>query len=264
LDTGAPRFTSGESFLGYIGSCIDITDHKQTAQTLQQSIAELERCNKELDDYTHVVSHDLKAPLRAISNLATWITEDAHHTLPEASRQDLVSLQRRAQRMENLLEDLRHYSRISRIGVETEVIQVGDFIHSIVDALHPPETFQIHVAAEMSTLTTPKEPLQQVLHHLIANAIKHHDRSDGCVDISARSTDAWIEFMVTDDGPGVPPEFHERIFQPFETLQPRDKVEGNGMGLAIVQKIVERYGGAINVASAPGQGATFRFTWPLY
>jgi signal transduction histidine kinase len=109
---------------------------------------------------------------------------------------------------------------------------------------------------------TAKVPLEAVFRNLINNAIKHHDRPDGRIEISCRENGAWYDFTVGDDGPGIPPESHEQIFQMFETLKPRDSVEGSGMGLAIIKKIVESMGGRVGVDSAVGQGARFRFTWP--
>jgi signal transduction histidine kinase len=101
-----------------------------------------------------------------------------------------------------------------------------------------------------------------VLRNLINNAIKHHDGLSGRVDVKARALDGWVEFSVCDDGPGIAPEYHERIFQMFQTLRPRDEVEGSGMGLAIVKKAVEEKGGRIRVESEAGRGACFVFTWP--
>ena len=111
-------------------------------------------------------------------------------------------------------------------------------------------------------ITDRKTPLEQVFRNLIGNAIKHHDRSDGCVHVSARRQGPFLEFTVADDGPGIQSEFHERIFRMFQALQRRDDVEGTGVGLAVVKKVVESQGGAIRVESADGKGAVFRFTWP--
>ena len=118
------------------------------------------------------------------------------------------------------------------------------------------------MSADMPTLDTAKTPLEQVIRNLIHNAVKHHDRTDGLVSVSCRSDDRFIEFAIADDGPGIEPRYHEQIFKLFATLRPRDEVEGSGMGLAIVKKLIERYGGTIRVDSEPGRGTTFRFTWP--
>ena len=116
----------------------------------------------------------------------------------------------------------------------------------------------------MPKLLATRTPLETVLRNLINNAIKHHDRADGHVHIVAEEHDDFVEFCVIDDGPGIHPQYHERIFELFQTLKPRDQVEGSGMGLAIVKKTVENYGGSITVESTEGEGATFRFTWPKW
>ncbi|MEZ4711762.1 MAG: PAS domain S-box protein [Caldilineaceae bacterium] len=238
--------------------------------TLEQRVLrrtdELERSNRELDQFAYVASHDLRAPLRAIDHLANWITEDVGNTLPPASQQHLTTLRGRIQRLEKLLEDLLAYSRVGRQLAAAEIVDSGHLVRQIVELLAPPAHFTVQVADDMPTLRTHRVPLELVLRNLIDNAIKHNDRIDGHVDgrigVSAAEQGDWIEFTVQDNGPGIAPAFHERIFQIFQTLQPRDEVEGSGMGLAVVKKAVESMGGAIRVESAEGRGAVFRFTWP--
>ncbi|MCB0082707.1 MAG: PAS domain S-box protein, partial [Caldilineaceae bacterium] len=231
-------------------------------QRIRSRTAELEHSNRELDQFAYVASHDLRAPLRAINHLANWIVEDANEVLPPASQQHLVTLRGRIQRMEKLLEDLLTYSRVGRRPTVVEQVASADLVAQIVEMLNPPSGFSVNAAGKLPTFSTQRVPLELVLRNLIQNAIKHHDRADGHVTVSVREEAEWIEFAVQDDGPGIAPAFHERIFQIFQTLQPRDDVEGSGMGLAVVKKVVESLGGAIAVDSAEGQGATFRFTWP--
>jgi signal transduction histidine kinase len=109
--------------------------------------------------------------------------------------------------------------------------------------------------------------LQQVFMNLVANAIKHHDRPDGRITVTCADPPAggdhpgMVEFAVADDGPGIEPQYHEKVFMIFQTLEARDKVEGTGVGLSVVRKIVESQGGSIRLESEKGKGATFRFTW---
>jgi PAS domain S-box-containing protein len=236
-------------------------------QTLEQRVAErtaeLERSLKELDQFAYIASHDLKAPLRAIGHLADWIVEDASELLPEPSKAHLMKLRGRISRMETLLNDLLTYSRLDRQYYKgIEPVDTSALVKEIIELLAPPPTFTITVQEEMPTLTTHRIPLELVFGNLIDNAIKHHHRTDGHVSISARDLGDWVEFSVADDGPGIDEAFHERIFQIFQTLQPRDQKEASGMGLAIAQKAVESRGGAITLTSTKGQGTTFRFTWP--
>lgn len=231
-------------------------------QQVQERTAELTKRLHELDQFAYVTSHDLKAPLRAIDHLAHWISDDAAALLPPKSREHLEKMRGRISRMDRLLDDLLDYSRADRYKYDTEKVDVAELFDEIVHLVTPPQGFAVSHATPLPVLRTPKTPLETVLRNLISNAIKHHDRSDGQVQVAVQELGGWFAFEVCDDGPGIAPEFHERIFQVFQTLKPRDTVEGSGMGLAIVKKIVEARGGAITVASSLGQGATFRFTWP--
>lgn len=240
----------------------EITERKRAEQAIQRYAADLERSNRDLDQFAYSASHDLKSPLRAIDNLAHWIAEDAGALLPAPTRADLELMQQRIKRMERLLDDLLAYSRVGRgTSHKREIVETGALVREVLALLCPPETFTVEVGP-LPTLTTHRAPLEQVFRNLIGNAIKHHDRRDGLVEISSRDAGAFVEFTVRDDGPGIPPEFHEQVFKMFQTLKPRDQVEGSGMGLALVKKIVENQTGQISLESAAGKGAAFRFTWP--
>jgi signal transduction histidine kinase len=239
---------------------------RQLNETLEDRVAartaELERSNRELDRFAYVASHDLKAPLRAIDNLANWIAADAAAILPEPSQEHLAKLRGRVRRMERLLDDLLTYSRAGRIQHQPERIETAALVRNTFELLAPPPDFMLVVAEPMPTFVTQRVPLETVLRNLIGNAIKHHTRHDGTVSVSAVADGDWLEFTVADDGPGVAPEYHERIFDMFQTLLPRDQIEGSGMGLAIVKKTVESVGGRVTLDSMPEQGARFSFTWP--
>ncbi|MFN8489360.1 MAG: ATP-binding protein [Caldilineaceae bacterium] len=260
--------------LRMIGAMLDVTARKQDEaallhlnQTLEQRVvertAELKQRNLELDQFAYVASHDLRAPLRAIDHLATWIEQDAGAQLPGPSLTHLITLRNRVKRMENLLNDLLAYSRAGRMQHQLEMVDTRDLVTDIVKFLAPPETFTVAPPEGLPILTTERVPLELVLRNLISNAIKHHDRFDGHIAISAQAAGDFIEFTVTDDGPGIAPMYHERIFQMFQTLKPRDLVEGSGMGLAIVKRMVESRKGKIQVESSGERGTTFRFTWPM-
>jgi signal transduction histidine kinase len=165
--------------------------------------------------------------------------------------------------MEKLLNDLLLYSRMGREYYQgLENVDLNRLIEEIIEVLSPPPGFTFQVQPNMPALMTYRTPLELVLKNLIENAIKHHHQATGQIQVSAVEQEGLIEFSVSDDGPGIDPMFHERIFQLFQTLQPRDKSEGSGAGLAIAKRAVESRGGAITVISAEGQGSIFRFTWP--
>ncbi len=235
-------------------------------ETLEERVAErtaeLERSNEELDRFAYVASHDLKAPLRAINNLALWIHEDAFESLPAVTQTHLAKLRGRVQRMEHLLDDLLVYSRTGRIQHAPQLVQTAPFVRGIFDLLAPPPDFTLIIHDVVPQLYTQRVPLETVLRNLMGNAIKHHDRPDGQVTVAMREASGWVEIEVADDGPGIAPSYHQRIFEMFQTLRPRDQVEGSGMGLAIVKKTVESLGGTIALESELGTGSRFRFLWP--
>ncbi len=280
--TAAPIRGEDGSTIGYVVVNRDMTARKRYEQQLEElnasleqrvreRTADLERSNRELDQFAYVASHDLKAPLRAIALLAEWIAEDAAPLLPPASLAHLAKLNGRVRRLDKLLSDLLDYSRAGRGDSESEQVDTRQLVQGIVDLLNPPPGFTIVVGDSLPVLLTERVPLETVLRNLIQNAIKHHDAPErGCVTISAapvateHGTEQGlvIEFAVADNGPGIAPEYHERIFKLFQTLRPRDQVEGSGMGLSVVKKTVESRGGAVRLVSQAGAGATFYFAWP--
>lgn len=271
LDTGTPRFMSDGSFAGYIGSCTDISERKLAEEALQLRADELanltavlEKKNQELDQFAYIVSHDLKAPLRAIANLSQWIEEDLHEKLTSDTRNQMNLLRGRVYRMEALIEGILEYSRVGRGKNGKEVVDVGDLLGNIIDSLAVPPQFTIEIEEKtgMPILMAERVPLEQVFTNLIGNAIGHHDRPDGKIWIAARERGEFYEFAVRDDGPGIAPQYHEKIFVIFQTSIARDRTENTGIGLSLVKKIVEDKGGLVWVESDPGKGATFYFTWP--
>ncbi|MBM0741420.1 PAS domain S-box protein [Phormidium sp. CLA17] len=233
----------------------------QLNRTLAQTATLLEERNRELDQFAHIASHDLKAPLRAISNLAEWIEDDLQGQLPAENQQQLRLLRKRVLRMEALITGLLDYSRVGRTQAAIESVSVRALLEEVIDSLDPPATFTIALASDLPTLPARQLLLRQVFANLIGNAIKHHDRPDGRITITASEQAAFYEFAVTDDGPGIAADYHDRIFVIFQTLIARDSKENTGVGLSIVKKIVEAQGGQIRVESELGQGTTFRFTW---
>ena len=234
---------------------------EQLNSLLLATTATLEKRNQELDQFAYVTSHDLKAPLRAIANLSEWIEEDLADKLDEESRRNMNLLRSRVHRLENLINGLLNYSRVGRVKSEPEPVDVAAMVAEIIDSLPIPEGLQIEIQGELPTFVTQLIPLQQVFNNLISNAIKHSDRDDAQIIISAQELDSHYEFAVSDNGCGIDPQFHDRIFTIFQTLESRDQKESTGIGLAIVKKAIENQGGKISVESAVNAGCTFRFTW---
>ncbi|HEV3299979.1 MAG TPA: ATP-binding protein [Planctomycetaceae bacterium] len=239
----------------------DISQRKAAEEQVRRYATELERSNRELNDFAYSASHDLRSPLRAIGQIAAWIGEDHGSELSEDVRNDLGLMQRRVQRMQSLLDDMLEFARVGRSDGDLSHVDCGQLAREIIETLPLPAGFTIEVGS-MPTILTHRTPLHQVLRNLIGNAVKHHNRPDGRVEVSSMDHGNQIEFIVHDDGPGIAQDYHDQIFRMFTTLKPRDAIEGSGMGLALVKKIVEGRGGAIQLESAEGRGATFRFTWP--
>lgn len=233
-----------------------------TANTLAQTSSILRKRNQELDQFAYVVSHDLKAPLRAIANLSSWIEEDLTDSMTEDTLHQMNLLRGRVHRMEALIEGLLQYSRIGRIQATSETVNVEKLLGEIIDSLAPSPGFAVEVAPGMPTFVAEKLPLQQVFSNLISNAIKHNRNLSGSVKISVKELDDFYAFSVADDGPGIAPQYHEKVFVIFQILEARDTVENTGIGLSLVKKIVEGQGGTISLESVEGEGATFSFTWP--
>lgn len=237
-------------------------DNARLFNEAQRLIRQLDKSNKDLDQFAYVASHDLKAPLRGISNLSQWLEEDLAEALTPSAREQLALLQNRVQRMEGLINGILDYSRAGRVRSKPEALALDTFIVEVVELVAPSDGVLIEVQPRMPEVRTERVPLQQVFLNLIGNALKHAKRPDPHIRIGARDTGEHLEFSIADNGPGIAPEFHERIWGIFQTLEPRDTVEGTGIGLSVVKKIVESKGGRAWVESSEGAGATFRFTWP--
>ena len=244
------------------GAVIDITDRKLSELSLRDNNQQLERSNRDLADFAYVASHDLKSPLRGIDNAAKWLEEDLHD-ISAGSRKILGLMRNRINRMEKLLDDLLTYSRAGRTDTAIGETNVADIFDSIIAILSPPAHIKVRVEGVLPVIVTASAQLEQVLRNLINNAIKHHDKPSGEVVLSGKQVGDFVEFLVRDDGPGILPQFHKKIFQLFQTLKRRDEVEGSGMGLAIVKKLVEQQNSCITVHShGNGTGTEFRFQWP--
>jgi signal transduction histidine kinase len=274
--------------LGLASLTATATDSARLFREARELIAELETSNRDLDQFAYVTSHDLRAPLRGIANLSVWVEEDLGDRLTERAREHLRLLRGRVHRLEGLIEGVLDYSRAGRIADEPSEIDIAGLVRETVELLAPPPDARIHVADRLPTLHTSRVPLQQVFMNLIANALKHNPTPAPLVEIGAEPTGEGWEFYVRDNGPGISPQHHDRIWGLFQTLQSRDRiveqseggraprgiverseagsaprgVDSSGLGLAIVRRIVEAHGGRTWLESDRGHGATFRFTWP--
>lgn len=239
---------------------------QQHAEELEQRVAkrtaQLEAANQELTEFAYIVSHDLKAPLRGINQLAEWISTDYADVLNEEGHRLLQLLKGRVLRMHNLIEGVLQYSRAGRLPNQQKVIDLNQLVQHIIDGLALPAQIEIRVEDSLPTIQGDQTRLEQLFQNLLSNAIKFIDKPTGQISIAWVDEGSCWRFSVADNGPGIPATYHLKIFQVFQTLSPRDKIEGSGIGLAIVKKIVESWGGRIWLESTVGQGTTFYFTLP--
>ncbi len=235
-------------------------------ETLEQRVAERteesRRRAEELEQFAYVASHDLKAPLRAIANLSAWLEEDLQNRLDPETREQLELLRDRVQRMQNLIDGLLEYSRVGRVPSAVKEVDIATLLTEVVDLLSPQPGFRVDIDPDMPTLRTDPLRLGQVFSNLIGNALKHHGGDRGRIRVAARPLGTRYEFSVCDDGRGIDPDYHAKVFMMFQTLQSRDRDSDTGIGLALVKKIVQEHGGWIRLESEEGKGACFRFTWP--
>lgn len=226
---------------------------------LKKNISELEKRNAELDKFAYVVSHDLKAPIRGIHNVIKWIEEDFGNEVSPEMKKYLRIIPQRTKRMEDLINGLLDYARI-REKTTLEKIDVNKLVKDIAEAIVPR-----HFKIEINTLPiiyTERLKLEQVFSNLISNSVKYTVHKKGKIVIGCEEQIYLYEFSVKDNGIGIEPEYHEKIFEIFQTLREKDEKESTGIGLAIVKKIIDEQHGTINVKSKLGEGAEFIFTWP--
>lgn len=240
---------------------------------------ELVRSNEELQKFAYVASHDLKAPLRAMSNLATWIADDIKSIVTSRLKESNLKpftleskpivtimeyvklLKSRVGRMESLIDGLLEISRVGRMHKEIELVDTNKVVIGIKDELDCGD--KLTISNVLPTIHFNKVRITQVLSNLISNAFKHHhDINNASVVVSSKIENEFFVFCVADNGPGIDPKFHEKIFEIFQTLKPRDDLEATGIGLSIAKKIVEDCGGSLWVESDGKNGSNFYFRLP--
>ncbi|MBI5751546.1 MAG: GHKL domain-containing protein [Hydrogenophilales bacterium] len=240
----------------------EMAERKRVQNKLAQFVTELKAANDELKNFAYIVSHDLKAPLRGIGSLADWLVADQAEKLDDEGREHLRLITQRVRRMDGLIDGILQYSRVGRIKETLTEVDLNQLLRDVIDSLAPPENIAIRIAGALPTIRTEKTRIQQVFQNLLSNAIKYMDKPQGEIRIACVSAGEDWEFSISDNGPGIETRHFKRIFQLFQTLAPHDRVKSTGVGLALVKKIVEQYGGKIWLESKLGEGSTFFFTLP--
>lgn len=250
---------NGNSEFGQLGKALN-----EMAKMLDKNISLLKRQKEDLDQFAHVVSHELKAPLRGIDNVVTWIEEDHSFSLPPKVNEYLDVIKGRITRAENLLRGVLMYARTGQEVRPKEHVHIREVLDEVLEYIPTRDGISVFIQPDMPLLYTERLPLVHIFTNLIGNAVKHHNKEKGVVKVYYRDRGEHYEFFVVDDGPGISGMFHERIFRLFQTLQESNVFESQGIGLAIVKKILDDRKLPIKLYSEPGQGSTFSFLWPKY
>ncbi len=232
------------------------------SDNLKKNIKQLENRNIELNQFASVVSHDLKAPLRGIHNVVSWIEEDLGNSLTAELRNYLDIIPERIARMENLINGLLEYARISRDKPLKETVNLQESVELIINSIVP-RGFEVLVTG-LPVISTQKIRIEQVFSNLISNAVKYSKNDHGRIQITCREYPDFYEFRVVDNGIGIDPQYHEKIFVIFQTLREQNSAESTGIGLSIVKKILEEQHSTIKVESTLGNGSAFIFNWPKH
>lgn len=269
LLTGVRIERNGKLYL--IGLGIDITERRKAQialeklnEDLQDSVHELERSNRELGDFAHVTAHDLKAPLRGIGTLVDWLDQDHGEQIGPEGRESLHLLRGRVDRMGHLINGILRYSEIGHGDESVEILDTHALVQEVIKQIALPENIEIQIENTLPPVTAEQTRLTQILQNLISNAVKYIDKPQGQIRISARDDGDFWEFCIADNGPGIEARHFGRIFQMFQTLSAGDHANSTGLGLAVVKKIVDMYGGRVWLESEMGHGSAFFFTLPKH
>ena len=239
----------------------NISERKYSEIRKNQLLKNLEAANKELQDFAHITSHDLKSPLRAIGSLVDWLAQDYAHLFDEDGKTTMNLLVQRVRRMYAFIDAMLQYTRLGRLEGQMEYVDMHELVSGVINLSLPNrEDIEIRINDKLPIVKCDRVRINQLFQNLMGNAIKFMDKEKGLIEVGCQRPDGDWEFYIRDNGPGIDPKHHDRIFQIFQTLQSRDENESTGIGLSIVKKIVETHGGGIWVESELGKGTTFNFT----
>ncbi len=223
-------------------------------QQREKLMAELSIQNKELSEYAHMVSHDLKSPLRSIDSLTLWLKEDYSHLIDEAGKETIQLIRHNVEKMDALISGILEYSTVGKNKRELSVVDLQELITGMLNFIEIPKHITVSIVDKLPKIKGDKHRLQQLFQNLVVNALAYNDKKVGKVEIGYQNQ----EFFVRDNGKGIENTYLNKIFKAFFKLENNQK--SIGLGLSIVHKIVTLYQGTIRVESVPKEGTTFYFT----
>ncbi|PQJ15919.1 PAS domain-containing sensor histidine kinase [Aureicoccus marinus] len=256
--SGAPNYSEEGEFVGSIGVVLDISEQKELEAQKEELLKELETSNKGLQEYAHIVSHDLKSPLRSVSALASWLYEDYHDQLDEGGEYNLRMIQEKIEGMDKLIDGILKYSTLTSDSLDQSTIDVNEVISEIDEIIYKPDHVRIEVVKPLPIIRADRTKIHQLFQNFLSNAVVKIDKEEGVVKIDYEETPTHWQFSVEDNGVGIPTEYHEKVFKIFQSIGNSER--STGIGLSIVKKIVDRYEGQVWLESEIGKGTTFFFT----
>ncbi|RMA66415.1 PAS domain S-box protein [Ulvibacter antarcticus] len=258
LVSSAPNLDEKGVFTGTIGVILDITDRKNHEILKEELLFKLEKSNNELHEYAHIVSHDLKSPLRSLFALVSWLRDDNTDKLNTASLEHLDLMETTLEKMDQLITDILSYSSLSEDTSENQEVDLNDLMTEIDNMLYVPKHISLQVLNRLPTIKADPTKLQQLFQNLISNAINYSDKPQGYIYLDCEDEGSKYHFSVRDNGIGIETRYFDKIFEVFQSLS--DDTDSSGIGLSIVKKIVTLYGGEIWLESEMRVGTTFHFT----
>ncbi|MEO1050554.1 MAG: PAS domain S-box protein [Bacteroidota bacterium] len=262
--SGQPYYDQHGVVIGTMGTLQDISSHKQIEDDVKVASEELAASNREFKEFAYIISHDLKAPLRAISSLISWIASDYADKFDEEGKKQVDLVINRVNRLNNLFDGTLTYSRVINRREEVQVFDMQELVAEVMQSIKLNGHISIQIAESMPRIKGERQKIGMVVEQLITNAIDYMDKPQGHIQLGfEQNQDKWV-FYVKDNGSGIEERHWERIFKIFQSLKSRDEKERVGVGLTLVKKIVEMHGGKVWLESTAGEGSTFYFSLPKF
>ncbi|WP_264520558.1 PAS domain-containing protein [Flavobacterium sp. N1994] len=262
LISGAPNYNVNGEVIGSIGIYLDITAQKKLEIQKEQLLKRLETQNERLNEYAHMVSHDLKSPLRSIHSLITWIKEDNKNIFNETTDRYFELIEDKVEKMDNLIQGILTYSKVESNKEVTEKLNLNEIVQNCIKIMHIPKNTTITIKRELPILETDHFRMQQLFLNLISNAVNYIDKKEGIVEITYEDIGNDYIFSIKDNGIGIDDKYQLKIFELFQSFSKDTKA--TGIGLSIVKRIVDYYNGKIWLESSLGIGTTFFIKLPKF